>query len=231
MKTLLVFDNDGVLRDESVSYQRCVVETVAFFDHGIPATEKELIDSLKQSNNDWDRTHKILQQRGINVDFETVKEHFQDLYLGKGRDFTGYINDEPWLADNTSLAKLSDEYPLAIVSGAPIEEIKYALKRNQALDFFSAIWGMFECSGKNDGLKKAIAHFGAQKILFCDDRPSSLREASKLKGEYDIEVYGIIPPNAPEGWNKVLEDAGASKVYSNVKEYCVELLKRNPTSL
>ena len=230
MAILLVFDNDGVLRDESGSYQKCVVETVAFFDHGTPATEKELTDSLKQSNNDWDRTHKILQQRGINVDFEVVKKHFQDLYLGEGRDFTGYINDEPWLADNTSLAKLADKYPLAIVSGAPIGEIKYTLKRNRALDFFGAIWGMFECDGKNDGLKKAIAQFGAQKILFCDDRPSSLREASKLVGDYDIEVYGIIPPNAPEGWNQVLKGAGALKVYSNVREYCAELLGR-PTLL
>lgn len=82
MTILLAFDNDGVLRDESVSYQRCVVETVAFFDQGVSATEKELTDSLKQSNDDWDRTHKILQQRGIKVDFELVKEHFQDLYLG-----------------------------------------------------------------------------------------------------------------------------------------------------
>ena len=227
MKTLLAFDNDGVLRDESVSYQRCVVETVAFFD-GTPATEKELTDSLKQSNDDWDRTHKILQQRGINIDFEAVKEHFQDLYLGKGRDFTGYINNEPWLADNTSLAKLADEYPLAIVSGAPIEEIKYTLKKNQALDFFSAIWGMFECDGKNDGLKKAIAHFGAQKVLFCDDRPSPLREVSKLKCQYDVEVYGIIPPNAPEKWDEVLQEAGAVKVYSSVKEYCTKLLEKHP---
>lgn len=224
MVLLLTFDNDGVLRDESSSYQRCVMETVSFFDYGNLATEEELTESLKQSNDDWDRTHKILQQRGVNVDFEDVKEHFQDLYLGEGRDFTGYINDEPWLADNTSLAKLADKYPLAIVSGAPIEEIRYTLKRNHALEFFSAIWGMFECDGKNDGLEKAIAHFGAQKVLFCDDRPSPLKDVSKLVGKYDVKVYGIIPPNAPEGWNQVLSDAGAIKVYSNVKKYCADCL-------
>src|SRR3989344_8336995 len=87
MTTLLAFDNDGVLRDESVSYQRCVVETVAFFDYGKPATEAELTASLKQSNDDWDRTYRILQRRGIGVDFQTVKEHFQDLYLGKSEIF------------------------------------------------------------------------------------------------------------------------------------------------
>lgn len=231
MTILLAFDNDGVLRDESASYQRCVEETVAFFDSKVPATEKELTDSLKQSNDDWNRTHKILQQRGIKVDFEAVKEHFQDLYLGKGRDFTGYINDEPWLADNALLAKLAEEYPLAIVSGAPIEEIRYTLKRNGALNFFAAIWGMSECDGKNDGLEKAISHFGAQKVLFCEDRPSPIREALRLAGKHNIEVYGIMPPKPPDGWQQVLRDAGAIKVYSNVKEYCREILQRHPTLL
>jgi HAD superfamily phosphatase len=231
MTILLAYDNDGVLRDESVSYERCVVETVAFFGNGVLATERELTGSREQINNDWVRTHAILQQRGINVDFKEVKEHFQDLYLGKGRDFTGYINDEPWLADNASLAELAEEYPLAIVSGAPIEEIRYTLKRNNALDLFGAIWGMSECDGKNDGLEQAIAHFGAQKVLFCDDRPAPLREASELKGKYDVELYGINPPNAPKGWGRVLSKAGAVKVYSNVREYCTDLLERRPSLL
>lgn len=129
------------------------------------------------------------------------------------------------------MTKLAEEYPLAIVSGAPIEEIRYTLKRNNALDFFSAIWGMFECDGKKDGLEKAINHFDAQKVLFCDDRPSPLREASKLLDKHDVEVYGIIPPNAPENWDQVLREAGAGKVYSNVREYCAELLERCPTLL
>ena len=220
MTTLLAFDNDGVLRDESVSYQRCVVETVAFFDYGKPATEAELTASLKQSNDDWDRTYRILQRRGIDVDFQTVKGHFQDLYLGKSRDFSGYINDEPWLADNVQLQRLSEKYPLVIVSGAPIEEVRYTLQRNGASTFFSKVWGMFECDGKNDGLEKAIKEFGADRVFFCDDRPSPIREALKLSPHYRIEVYGIIPPGAPRNWAQVLKDAGAKDFYTNVTEYC-----------
>ncbi len=224
MTTLLAFDNDGVLRDESVSYLRCVAETVAYFSGGKPATEAELTESLKQSNDDWDRTYKILQSRGYFVDFDTVKNHFQDLYLGAQRDFTGYINNEPWLADNSQLRRLSEIYPLVIVSGAPLEEVRYTLQRNGAADYFSKVWGMFECDGKNDGLKKAIAEFDADKVFFCDDRPSPIREALKLSPDHDIEVYGIVPPGAPDGWAGTLADTGAKRVFPDVKEYCQFLL-------
>ena len=223
MRTLFAFDNDGVLRDESSSYQRCIVETVAFLDKGIPASDKELVESIKQSNNDWERAHKILKQRGINVDFEIVKEHFQDLYLGKERNFTGYINDEPWLADNNLLAKLAKSHPLMIVSGSPKEEVKYALRRNGALGYFSLILGMYDCAGKKDGLEKAIASFNPEEIFFCDDRPSPIKEARMIE-RCRIHVFGIIPPQANKGWHQVLKDAGAKEVFPNVKKYCQYLL-------
>ena len=224
MTILLAFDNDGVLRDESASYQRCVLETVSFFSDDIPATAEELKDSIKQSNDDWERTHKILQQRGIAVDFDKVKEHFQDLYLGKERDFTGYINDEPWLADNTLLEKLAVNCPLSIVSGVPREEIQYTLRRNHALDYFSLIFGMFDCDGKNDGLEKAISQFKPEQTFFCDDRPSPIKKAKMVGGVY---VFGILPPQAADDWKQVLKDAGAGQVFANVNDYCLFLLNKH----
>lgn len=223
MKILFAFDNDGVLRDESVSYQRCVVETVSFFDKGVLASEQELIESMKQSNNDWERTYNILKQRRISIDFERVKNHFQDLYLGKKRDFTGYINDEPWLADNALLGKLARSHPLVIVSGAPKEEIEYTLTKNRALDYFSLILGMSDCVEKKDGLEKAIAHFNPDEIFFCDDRPSPIREVRMIE-QCKINVFGILPPQGSNGWHQVLKDAGAKEVFPNVKEYCQYLL-------
>ena len=106
MRTILAFDNDGVLRDESMSYQRAISQTVFDFSKSYPSKE-ELTESMKESNDDWQRTHNLLNKKGINVDFNEVKEHFQDLYLGEQRNFTGYIRDEPWLIDNNLLYKLS----------------------------------------------------------------------------------------------------------------------------
>lgn len=214
---LMIFDNDGVLRDESVSYQRCVRETVEFFDNGIPASEEELMESLKKSNDDWDRTHKILEKRGVKVSFSEVKDHFQDLYLGKSRDYTGYINNEPWLADNILLETLARDNTLAIVSGAPREEIVYTLKRNKALHHFSLILGMNDCENKKDGVEQAIKKFNPKKVFFCDDRPSPIKEVKKVN--FDVNVYGILPPLNIKNWDNVLADAGAKKVFKNVNEY------------
>ncbi len=225
MKVLLAFDNDGVLRDESGSYQRCVTETVSFFSNGRPATSKELRESMMRSNNDWERTYGILGQRGILVGFERVKRHFQDLYLGKERDFSGYINDEPWLADNGLLAKLAEMQRLAIISGAPRKEIGYTLEKNGASDYFSFIWGMRKDKGKVDGLERAMALFRPELICFCDDRPSPIKSVLGLNLK-NLVAYGIIPPQEGSGWRKTLLGAGAREVFSDVKEYCRFLLNQ-----
>ncbi len=222
---LLVFDNDGVLRDESVSYLRCIRETIAFFDNNIEATESEMEESMKNSNNDWERTHDILNKRGFSYSFYLIKEHFQDLYLGKKRDFTGYINDEPWLADNGLLEKLSYKNHLAIVSGAPKEELEYTLKKNNAHSYFSLILGMFDCKDKKEGIEKAFNHFKDKEIYFCDDRPSPIKKVLELS-EHNLKVYGILPPQeSSKGWKRTLKEAGAKEVFPNVNEYCRFLIK------
>jgi len=225
-KTILAFDNDGVLRDESVSYLRCIRETVAFFDSGKEANEQEMLESMKESNDDWERTNSILLRRGIKVEFELVKEHFQDLYLGQRRDFTGYINDEPWLVNNKLLEELAKGSDLVIVSGAPRGEVVYTLKRNGAFDYFKLILGMEDCKDKLEGIIKVRAMFKPERIIFCDDRPSPLQKLRLIKSDFDLELYGILPPKVNKEWATTLTEAGAQKVFDNVNEYCEFLLDK-----
>ncbi len=226
-RTVIAFDNDGVLRDESVSYSRCIIETVAFFDGGKEATGKEMIESMKESNDDWERTFNILKYRGIKINFSAVKEYFQDLYLGRERDFTGYINDEIWLADNKLLKELSRIYDLVIISGAPKEEILYNLKRNNAADYFKLILGMNDCSDKFDGMTKVRNIFNPDRIFFCDDRPSPLKILEAIKKDFKLNTFGILPPKSDEGWGSILTEAGAERIFNNVNEYCQFILNNN----
>jgi phosphoglycolate phosphatase-like HAD superfamily hydrolase len=219
---LLAFDNDGVLRDESGSYQRCVKETVSFFS-GTPPTEKEFIESLMRSNNDWERTHEILKIRGALVSFNRVKRHFQELYLGKGMDFSGYIKHEPWLANNNLLARLAESHVLAIVSGAPKKEVVHTLEKNGASGYFSFIWGMRKHKGKADALREAIRRFRPERTYFCDDRPSPIKAVLAM-GIENLLVYGILPPGAEIRWKETLLAAGAAAVFRDVNEYCWFLL-------
>ena len=142
MGILVLFDNDGVLRDESQSYERAVANSVEILSDGEIATHAELISSRKATNNDWERVFYILKDRGVFGEDEQVenrlpdiKKIFQRLYLGdlvNGR-YTGYIKDETWLADNNLLRELARFTDLAIVSGAPLDEIEYTKNRNEIL--------------------------------------------------------------------------------------------------
>jgi len=222
MKTL-IFDNDGVLRDESKSYERCVIETVNFFS-GAPATKEEIMSSRAASNNDYERTLHILIKRNVfsadqkeKILEDKIIPKFQELYLGKKGDFSGYINNEPWLADNYLLAMLKGHNSMAIVSGAPKEEIMYTLRKNKADGLFSLILGMYDCNGKQDGIKRAMNHFKSDNAYFCDDRPAPIKAALELG---NVTSYGILPPQAEPEWGKILKDAGAEKVFKDVNDYC-----------
>ena len=146
---LLAFDNDGCLRDETPSYQRCKAETVGYFDpKGRRATPEEIGESIINSNDDWEGSQWILKQRGTDVPLEKITEHFQKLYWGRQGypkcDSDGYINDEIWLANNDLLKEMSLRYPMAIVSGAPKDEIIYTMEKNSACGYFGLIVGMHD---------------------------------------------------------------------------------------
>lgn len=248
MRNLKAFDCDGVLIDESGSYEKAVRDTVALFDNKKPATDCELRDSRAESNNDYERVFDILKRRGffneehkkmiasdINMQRRTFIEHkiiplFQGLYLGKkvNNRYTGYIDDEPWLADNELLKELSRKYPLAIVSGAPLDEIRYALIKNNAERYFSTVLGMHDGNSKTERLMKTADRHLTRKIDFCDDRPSGIKDGLRLKDKgYHIRVFGIRPPQENSEWDDILLKSGAERVFPNVNDYCRFLLNEN----
>jgi hypothetical protein len=78
---------------------------------------------------------------------------------------------------------------------------------------------MNDCLGKKDGLEKAITHFTAEQVLFCDDRPKPIADVRSIP-DRKIRVFGIMPPQTLDGWYKTLTDAGAEQVFKNVRDYC-----------
>ncbi|MFC1728083.1 HAD family hydrolase [Nanoarchaeota archaeon] len=217
MKPIAGFDFDGVCRDESRSYQRCKRETVTHFDPSRRSpTSQEMAGSMAHSNNDWVGTQWILEGRGVYRDLDTITEHFQDLYLGKERDFSGYIQNEPWLVDIKLLAELAKKFHIVVISSAPKEEIKYAARKNEAIDYIDLILGMGDCEGKADGAEQVLRKFGAETMWFCDDREPSLRDVASNP---NVKPYGILPPRYQDGLAEKLKRAGAVDVFNDVNEY------------
>ena len=117
---------DGVLVDVTESYRETIARTVARFT-GVEITRAQIQEYKNQGgfNDDWELTHHIIRQSGVDAPFEGVKECFQRVFLGNGGD--GLILRERWVARPGVLEKLSERFRLAIFTGRPREEADLTL--------------------------------------------------------------------------------------------------------
>jgi len=125
---MLVFDMDGVLVDVGESYRETICRTVEHFTGR--KISKELIQQYKNSggwNNDWALSQKIAADLGTTVDYGTVVEVFQRLFLGDGTN--GLIMRERWIPREGLLEQLGRRYQLAIFTGRLREEANLTLRR------------------------------------------------------------------------------------------------------
>jgi HAD superfamily phosphatase len=83
MKSLLVFDMDGVLVDVTESYRETIAQTVSHFT-GNRVTREQIQDYKNQGgwNDDWKLSHHIITQAGKDIPFETARDYFQSIFLG-----------------------------------------------------------------------------------------------------------------------------------------------------
>lgn len=115
-KTAIVFDMDGVLVDPERSYRQTVVETVAHFAGG-PITLGDIEDykNLGGYNNDWLLTQRILSDRGVEIEYDTIIARFNQIFFGANHD--GLIMQEQWLVQDGLLERLSTQHSLAVFTG------------------------------------------------------------------------------------------------------------------
>src|ERR1051326_5761177 len=109
-RQVLVFDMDGVLVDVSESYRETIVRTVEHFT-GKRIT-RELIQEYKNGggwNNDWSLSQRICADLGVEVEYQSVVDYFNDLFLNQGM-----IHRERWLPNNGFFEALLERFDLAI---------------------------------------------------------------------------------------------------------------------
>ena len=111
---IIVFDMDGVLVEVTASYRETIRETVRHFTG--EDVSNELIQRYKNEggwNNDWDLSHRFILDRGKKVDYKTVVDRFNRIFLGENGD--GLINREEWIPQAgflESLRRASDSCDL-----------------------------------------------------------------------------------------------------------------------
>ncbi len=118
---IIGFDMDGVLIDTSESYDLCISETVLYFTKNKLKVGK--ISELREKggfNNDWDLTNGLIKQQGIEVEFDEIKNKFQQFY----QDFK--VNEINFL---TNKELFSSSYTTAIITGRPSNEARDGIKQ------------------------------------------------------------------------------------------------------
>lgn len=137
----LIFDMDGVLVDVTESYRETIVHTVEHFT-GRPPERAEIQDYKNRGgwNDDWRLSQRLIADRGVEVELETVVNYFQSIFHGNGTD--GLMLRERWIARDGLLERLSERYRLALFTGRQCWEAKLTLERFVPQVKFDPIVGM-----------------------------------------------------------------------------------------
>jgi HAD superfamily hydrolase (TIGR01548 family) len=128
VKDLIIFDMDGVLVEVTESYRATIQATVKHFT-GYEPTRPEIQDWKNRGgwNDDWQLSHRMIQERGGTESYQEVVDYFQKLFLGENND--GMISREEWIAKDGLFKRLAVNHKLAIFTGRLGWEAQITLNR------------------------------------------------------------------------------------------------------
>lgn len=211
---VLVFDMDGVLVDVTDSYRETIVRTVEHFT-GKTIT-RELIQDYKNQggwNNDWSLSQKICADLGVEIQYGTVVEYFNHLFLDQG-----LIHRERWLPKDGLLDRLSAKFELAIFTGRTTQEAEITLQREGMRDRFLLMTSdnVEREKPAPDGLLKIAKQRPEKKLLYVGDTVDDARCARAA----NVPFIGIAAPEVPRH-DELLElfhREGAIQVLGDINE-------------
>jgi HAD superfamily phosphatase len=194
-RPLVVFDMDGVLVDVSESYRETIARTAESFTGA--AVSREKIQEYKNQggfNDDWELTHHIIGQAGVEVPFEEVKARFQELFLGAAND--GLILRERWVARPGVLERLADRYRFALFTGRPEAEVRITLDRFAPSLVFDPVIAMENVGNRKpapDGLLAILERENGGRAYYVGDTVDDAR-CARAAG---VPFIGIAGPDNP----------------------------------
>ena len=206
----ILFDMDGVLADESQSYREAIRLTCE--EYGISLTAEHIATRklAGNANNDWLCTLDLLAANGVDAKLEDVTRRFEAIYQGEGQH-EGLWQREPLLVDPTWLQKLSERYPLAIVTGRPRHDAERFLEMHGLDEFFQVTVCMEDATPKPDPapVRLALQKLGLQRAWMLGDTPDDANAAQNA----GVAPLGIVAPaDDPELASQRLRDANVATI-------------------
>lgn len=215
---VIVFDMDGVLVEVGDSYREAIRATVQHFT-GELVSHDEIQDfkNLGGWNNDWLLSHRLISDRGEQVEYVDVVNYFNQVFLGEKGD--GLIRHEKWLPKPGLLERLGSRATLAIFTGRAQYEADITLGRYAASIEFDPI--VTDDSVPNpkpapDGLKLIQNRFPDQTIWYLGDTPDDALAAAGA----GVPFIGVSTPHNPRHAEiaGILREQGAFTVLSDVNQ-------------
>ncbi len=232
------FNNDWELTDAVALY---VLASRDGFDHsietytdriaehggGLDAAESVVADALSD-----DALARVREEWNP----ERLREVFQQLYLGAELyadlesadptlDTRGYINDEPVLVERETIADLTANFPVGVVTGRPAAEADIALSRaglDIADDHLFTMDDWEEGKPHPRALTTLAERFDAERVVFVGDTLDDVRTATNAADtdpERDYFGVGVLTGGltGDEGRRKY-ERVGAEVVLDSVND-------------
>lgn len=194
---VIVFDMDGVLVDDTESYRDAIIVTVGHFT-GREVT-RELVQDYKNQggwNDDWLLAQKIAHDLGVEVEYGTLVEKFNQFFFGSGQNGSnggdGLILREKWLAHPGALERLGKHFQLAIFTGRRRFEAQPTLDRCAShLRFEPMVCADHVANLKPapDGLLKIAELAPGRKLWYVGDNVDDAR-CARAAG---VPFIGIAP--------------------------------------
>ena len=215
---VLVFDMDGVLVEVMQSYREAIRETVQHFTGEL--ISHDLIQDFKNAggwNNDWALSHRLVLDRGKNVEYATVVDYFNRIFFGNNGD--GLIRKELWMPAAGLLENLAEHASLAIFTGRVKYEADATLQRHAASIRFDPLI-TDECVANPkpapDGLEIIKRQYDGKHIWYLGDTVDDARSAQAA----GVSFIGVSTPHNPrhEEIANALRDLGAFTVIGDINE-------------
>lgn len=215
---VLVFDMDGVLVEVGDSYREAIRSTVHHFtSQNVSADEIQDFKNQGGWNNDWLLSQRLINDRGVAIEYADVVSYFNQVFLGENGD--GLIRHERWLPKPGLLERLAAQVSLAIFTGRAKYEADITLARYAPDIPFNPI--VTDDSVPNpkpapDGLHLIQHRFPEQTIWYLGDTPDDARAAAGA----GVPFIGVSTPHNPRHAEiaDILRRHGAFTVLSDINE-------------
>lgn len=215
---VIAFDMDGVLVDVTESYREAIVRTVEHFTGR--RIERELIQQYKNSggyNNDWKLSQRIAADLGVSVDYDTVVDYFNRIFLYSGEE--SLIHRERWIAAPDLLPRLAVRFDFAIFTGRSQAEAGITLSRYAGgIRFVPLICheDVEHSKPHPEGLTKIAAAHPGRKLWYVGDTVDDARCARSA----GVDFIGVAAQGAPgsKELRDLLRAEGAVAVIDNINQ-------------